>query len=234
MVASKQTDALLISQFSGEDIVVVEIIQGNFKFIAASLYLDIENEITLDLYKIENILQFAKGRRLLVAMDSNTRSKTWHVLTTKRGRILEEFVISNPIHIVNEESQLPTSESNKGTRNGDLKIADNKMVTLLNNWQCNEQESFSDHRIITFHIEKSKDITNDYNFHGTKYVTSEGFIKFDDKFIKEIKNNFNISKRENLDNTLYTLLTSETDIENAVKKYQDSIKAAIKKSFKVW
>ena len=107
------------------------------------------------------------------------------------------------------------------------------MVILLNKWQCNEQESFSDHRIINFHIEKSKDITNDYNFHGTKYIMSEGFIKFDDNFIKEIKNNFKISERENLDNTLYALLTSETDIENAVEKYQDSITAASKKSFKV-
>jgi hypothetical protein len=107
------------------------------------------------------------------------------------------------------------------------------MVTLLNKWQRNEKESFSDHRIITFHIEKSRDITNDYNFHGTKYIMSEGFIKFDDNFIKEIKNNFKISERENRDNTLYALLTSETDIEKAVKKYQDSITAASPRPFKV-
>jgi len=67
-------------------------------------------------------------------------------------------------------------------------------------------------------LKKSKVITNDYNFHGTKYITSvEGFKKFDDNFIKEIKNNFKISKTENLDNTLYALVTSETDTENAVE-----------------
>ena len=235
VVANKQVDALLISQLSEEDIVVVEIIQGNLKFIAASIYLDIRNEITRDLSKIENILQFARGRGLLVAVDSNARSKTWHdVLTNKRGRILEEFVISNRIHIANEDSELTTFESNKGTSNVDLTIADDKMMTLLNKWQCNDQESFSDHRIITFHIEKSKGITNVYNFHGTKYISSEeGFKKFDDNYIKEIKNNFKISEMENLDNTLYALLTSETDTENAVEKYQDSITAACKKSIKV-
>jgi len=89
LVANKWIDALLISQLSEEDIVVVEIIQGNLKFIAASIYLDIENEITMDLYKIENILKFVKGRGLLVAMDSNARSKMWHMLTNKRGRTLE-------------------------------------------------------------------------------------------------------------------------------------------------
>jgi sugar/nucleoside kinase (ribokinase family) len=31
-----------------------------------------------DLNKLENILRFAKGRGLLVAMDGNARSKTWH------------------------------------------------------------------------------------------------------------------------------------------------------------
>jgi hypothetical protein len=155
VVVNKQFDALLTSQLSEEDIVVVEIIQGNLKFTAASLYLDINNEITMDLYKIENILQFANRRGLLVAMDSNARSKSWHdMLTNKRGRKLEEFVKSNHIHIVNEDSKLTTFESNRGTSNVDLTIADNKMVTLLNTWQCNEQESFSDHRIITFSIEK--------------------------------------------------------------------------------
>ena len=37
VVINKQIDALLISQLSEEDIVVVEIIQGNLKFIAASI-----------------------------------------------------------------------------------------------------------------------------------------------------------------------------------------------------
>jgi hypothetical protein len=76
VIVNKQIDAFLINQLSEEDIFVVEIAQGNLKFIAASLYLDINNEITMDIYKIENILQFAKGRGLFVAMDRNVRSKT--------------------------------------------------------------------------------------------------------------------------------------------------------------
>jgi hypothetical protein len=107
------------------------------------------------------------------------------------------------------------------------------MVTLLNTWLCNEQESFSDHKIITFSIEKSKDITNDYNFHGIKYITSEDGFKKIDNFIKEIKNNFKISEIENLDNILNALDTSETDIEKDVEKYHDSMNGANRKSFKV-
>jgi hypothetical protein len=114
-------------------------------------------------------------------------------------------------------------------------MADNKIVTLLNTWQCNEQESFLDLSITTLSIEKSKDITNDYKFHGIKYITSqEGFKKLDNKFIKEIKNNFKICKTENLNNILNALVTSETDIEKVVEKYQYSMTTARKKSFKVW
>ena len=102
----------MISQLSEEDIVVVEIIQGNLKFIATSIYLD-ANKISTGLNKIENILPFAKGKGLLVTMDSNARSKSWHdVLTNRRGRLLEEFLISNRLRIVNEDSELTTFESN--------------------------------------------------------------------------------------------------------------------------
>ena len=86
-----------------------------------------------------------------MTMDSNARSKMWHdVLTNKRGRLLEEFIIGNRIHIINEDFQLTTFEANRGTSNMDLTIADNKMVTMIKEWRCNEQESFSDHRKITF------------------------------------------------------------------------------------
>jgi hypothetical protein len=85
-------------------------------------------------------------------------------------------------------------------------------------WQCNEQESFSDHRLITFSTEKSKDITNDYNFNAIKYISSEeGFKKFDNNFIKEIKNNFKISETENLDNILYALVTSKLTLKRWLK-----------------
>ena len=113
MVTNKSIDALLIHQMSEEDIVVIEVTHGNKNFIAASIYLDIRKDITEDFNKIKNILQLAKGKGLLVATDSNARSKTWHdVITNKRGRLLEEFVIESRLHIINEKSRLTTFESN--------------------------------------------------------------------------------------------------------------------------
>jgi len=102
-------------------------------------------------------LQFAKGKGLLVASDSYARSKTWHdVIANKRGRLLKDFVIENRLHIINEESRLTNFESNRGNSNVDLTLTDTKMVTLAKEWQCNEQESFSDHQIIAFRVEKQR------------------------------------------------------------------------------
>ena len=116
----------------------------------------------------------------------------------------------------------------------DLTVADNKMVTMIKECQCNEQESFSEHRIITYRIEISGGATKEYTFHGTKYITSEeGYKKFDDNFTAVIKHNFAPSEKEDLDNALYTKISPETDTELAVEKYQDSLTAASKKSFYV-
>ena len=67
--------------------VEVEITHGNRIFIAVSAYLDNGKDIIVDL-KIKKIIQLAKGKGLVVAIDSNARSKTWHdVITNKRGFI---------------------------------------------------------------------------------------------------------------------------------------------------
>jgi hypothetical protein len=55
----------------------------------------------------------------------------------------------------------------------DLTLVDIKMVSLVKEWQCNERETFSDHRIITFRVEKHRGATYKYIHHGIKYVTSE-------------------------------------------------------------
>jgi len=73
VVVNKMMNALLVGQLSEEDTVVAELTQGNLKLIATSIYLDAGNEISMDLNKIENILRFATGTGLLVAMDSKAR-----------------------------------------------------------------------------------------------------------------------------------------------------------------
>jgi hypothetical protein len=156
-------------------------------------------------------------------MDSNARSTSWHdAKTNKRGRILDKFLLSNQLNIANKESALTTFESTRGTSNVDLTVADNKIIKLMHTWQCSEQESFSDHRYITFCIEKYRIILQDFNFNGVKFITSEKT-----NLIKEIKNNIMIGDTLSIDNSLCEILTIEADTEKAVSSLFSSSKQEI-------
>ena len=75
-----------------------------------------------------------------MAMDSNARSKTWRdVLINSLGRLLEEFLICNRLHIANEDGVLTTFESNRSNTNIDLTVFDSTIVNIINKWQCKEQ-----------------------------------------------------------------------------------------------
>jgi hypothetical protein len=83
IITNNKIDAVLIKQQSNPDSVLIELKYNNTRFYAASMYFDITKEIERELDKIEEILDFKKGNRLLIAVDSNARSTTWHDSQTK-------------------------------------------------------------------------------------------------------------------------------------------------------
>ena len=62
-------------------------------------------------------MRFVKGGRILIAVDSNARLKTWHdVKTNSRGRKMEEYLASKQLHIIDEESDSFTFHNSRGSR----------------------------------------------------------------------------------------------------------------------
>jgi hypothetical protein len=79
-------------------------------------------------------MKFTKGNGLLIAVDSNSRSTAWHdSQTNKRGKILEEYIISKNLYVINEESEQTTFQNRKGSSNIDLTIVNNHLLNALNN-----------------------------------------------------------------------------------------------------
>jgi uncharacterized membrane protein affecting hemolysin expression len=73
--------------------------------IIASMYHDINQQIDIDMLQTEAIIQQANNAGILIAMDSNSKSSSWHnILTNRRGRMLEEFLMSKVIY--NERGEL--------------------------------------------------------------------------------------------------------------------------------
>ena len=175
--------------------VLLEIKMGQETFYAASDYMEYNYVIEKSLKKIERILQFIKGVKIIIAIDSNSRSTTWHDVTTNaRERLLEEFLASNWLHIINEESPRTTFHSSRGQRNIDLTITDSKMLAAIENWRIAVEESASDHNI-TFHITIEKDEEKITNPPGFRFVIKEKQRPvFYEKFYSTISKKFHIEK----------------------------------------
>ena len=57
---------------------------------------------------------YSKGNGLIIAVNSNTRSKMWlDTITNQRGKVLEEFLICNDLYILNEATETPTFQSKR-------------------------------------------------------------------------------------------------------------------------
>jgi len=120
---------MLIRQLSDEDEVILEVITGNKKIIITSMHFDTTRQIDIEMRKIDAIIQHANVAGLLIAMDNNSRSTSWHdLLTNRRGRTLEEHLMSKQMHTINEESHLNTFRSSPGTSNIDLTIINNQLL----------------------------------------------------------------------------------------------------------
>jgi ectoine hydroxylase-related dioxygenase (phytanoyl-CoA dioxygenase family) len=148
---------------------------GQTHFYAASIYLDYRDPIENSIKTIEEIVMFTKEEKLIIAMDSNSRSTTWHdVLTNSRGKVLEEFLASSQLHIINEESNKTTFLSSRGSSNIDLTIVNNQMLPFLEDWALSEEESCSDHNTIKFNLNFAfNNNSQQYQYSGRRYLLKE-------------------------------------------------------------
>ena len=66
--------------------------------------------------------------------------------------MMEEFIASNQLYIINEDSPRRTFQSIRGESNIDLTIVNNHMLADVTDWEIAEVESASDHNILKFGI----------------------------------------------------------------------------------
>jgi len=106
VVTNNQKNFFLLRQISDEGTLVLEAVSDKGKIIIASMYFDINRQIEDDLIEIEALIHHAKGYGILLAIDSKSRSASWHDnQTNSRGRVLEELLNSKHPHLMNEESK---------------------------------------------------------------------------------------------------------------------------------
>jgi len=121
------------------------------------MYLDINQHLSDNLLNIDDIIKQARGEGIIQAMDSNSTSTIWHdKQANSRGRILEDFLTSNQLHTLNEDSDYTKFSSTRGSSNIDLTIVNTLLLRTVNEWGIWYQDSCSDHNIIRYIIGQAR------------------------------------------------------------------------------
>ena len=239
IVINSKTDAILIVQLSDEDTAVLEIVHRKQKFSAASMYFDHEEQIENKFHKMDEIMSFINGGRILIAADCNARSKTWYdVLTNSRGRKLEEYIASKQLHIINEISERSTFHNSRGSSNIDLTITNDKLISDVIGWEISTKESLSDHNYLKYIIGVggTNSQKNDNKGQSIRYVIKENKLHiFDRKLVQEMQkmanNKIKGGGAEELDKYLSTKITTEEDLEQNIDLFAETVQSACRRTF---
>jgi hypothetical protein len=201
------------------------------------MYFDINRQIADDLNKTEAILHHAKGAGVLLAIDSNSMSTSWHDTQTNRGRILEEFLISKHLHTMNEKSTLTIFLNSRDSSSIDLTVISNQLLRAVEHLEVSDQESSSDHSIIKFAIGQGSWSRSKQENQGIRYIAkSEDIIKFQGNLLRLLDERLNTTNTEgglvDPDVTLRKRVNEGTYIEKLIDEFQEMLQSACDKSFR--
>ena len=105
---------------------------------------------------IQNILLQFQNKPLLLCGDFNARSQIWHDrISNRSGRLFADIFNNNNLHIHNDQSN--TFENAQGSSIIDLTISNAHLTAMIQNWNCQNHVTLSDHSTITFDININND-----------------------------------------------------------------------------
>jgi len=191
----------------------------------------IENALNVDA-----ILQHAKRVGAIIAMDSNTRSTSWHDTTSNRGKHLEEYIISKQLHIMNEPSANATFESQTGKSNIDLTLVRSNILRRISDWKISDEESNSDHSIINYDIRTAMSHNNTKPT-GQKFtVNAKNMEKYQGNIHrtveKMIREQSNKNSEDDLDERLYKKILTDDHTAQQIEGFSEAMRRACEQSFK--
>jgi hypothetical protein len=181
----------------------------------------------------------AKGMGIVFAIDRNARSKSWHdVMTNKRGKAMEESLISKHFHIPNEESRNIKFQTCRRASNIDLTVLNNTAINFLQDWAIYDRESCSDHNIIQYDMGNESFQAAETNNMGLRYtVTQKNMVKFQERVIQTMEQiaretGMVVRGKDTLDETLCQRVTTVSNIEAALNELQAALDYACRSSFR--
>lgn len=223
---------LKLTEFSNTHFTCIEATYNKVKTYIVNAYFQYSEKIDKYIEHLHKFLTTMKGKRILIALDSNAKSTLWHNNSTDdRGRKLEELIAQHDLAIVNSPSNLTTFSNHKGNSNIDLTLASKQLARQITNWKVEDTITTSDHNLITFRVNSRMDKPT------TKTVNRFNINKADwDKFEQVITERENTAQSDepSLPNQADSLANNLTDTLTAASNEAIPRKTRFSKSVPWW
>lgn len=229
----KKCNAFLISELTDRDHVAIQLdlqLPGGaiIKSVICSIYLPGDSkDITEDLRFITKIRKYCNvnNRELIIGGDFNSHNEIWgSATTTPRGDETLDIIIKEGLHLLNKGS-MPTYDQGNGRQSViDLTLATKRISEKIFDWSVIQEDSFSDHKKITFSLEAEEIQETPYR---RKKSTNWKKYKDDLKPKLPLINNDEINNKEKLEETSTKLKKS------IIEAYEENCKLKHRKNSKI-
>lgn len=199
---------IFISQLSTAHCVCAEVLTPGFSFYVVSHYFQYSDDIELHLKHLATVLHALRGKRVLVALDSNARSSMWGPQETNdRGRKLERFILASGVDLLNVAGNTPTFWTPRGESYIDITLGTPSMSPFVSDWRVREDWSTSDHRALDIRLRLPKAVGNSHSSGPRRFNTRKADWERFDEILKTLEG----SRLEALE------LNSAFDVEKMAK-----------------
>ena len=151
----KDLPFVYLEQLSNSDCAVALLqTANNNKILLASVYLDSNGPVVPTW--LSDLMSYIDSRRIaaLIAFDSNAHSQLYGPDTNDRGKIFEEFILNNSLHVENR-GNVPTFHAFRRGRQieSHIDVTLTKSMIPLHNWRVHDMSfNGSDHHSITWSV----------------------------------------------------------------------------------
>jgi len=228
VVANERLEIFHLAQYDSPHVICLQVMSEQEDFYIINVYCQWMLPIAPFMDHIENIVNNLRSANYIILMDTNAKSKLWFANETdERGRVVEDFLVENELHVINTPSNIPTFFTTNGQSNIDITIASVSMCKMCTNWKVTDVCTTSDHNLITFDLRAGKTVTRKFikqESYNIKKANWENFYqqleaRFTLENIKEIK-----YKDPNIAVTFFDKLLRDC-CNNAIPKKSASNKA---------
>lgn len=138
------------------------------KIYCISSYFRFSHRIEPYLVQLDQILHSLRGNHVIIGLDANAKSASWHSRETDdRGEALQGLIDAHGLVVINTAEQPHThvnpgwAQEGRGETNIDVTLATQDMSSRITEWKVHEDLVLSDHRLITWTVSLERERTSE-------------------------------------------------------------------------